>query len=243
MFACGVCFAGLLKASFPPGMWWVWIGSFWFLSLSIVGWNLRGVGRLIPGPGLALLILFLVALSVPWTGPYFAMFLLPFCVLSTILALFAVRSEPRRTKRTVLGLTVAAVMALTASAVFVYARVVRMTPTERVQRVEGTPGVEIEVNRIAHGPNARSDYEEILSSTDDAWIAHAIGLRLECSPNDLACAAMLIDVLDRERSVYGADETEAKLRHISGVSLPRDSSGDDWREALRGLTDAGELHR
>ena len=84
ILACGLCVAGLGKAVFPPVIWWAVIGSIWFVSISIVRSRFNLPSRLIPGPLVAILMLFLISvLGYAVAGPTLHLLLLPLCLFTT----------------------------------------------------------------------------------------------------------------------------------------------------------------
>jgi len=233
--ACSVCAAGITWSLFPPAALWAGIGVLWFLALS---WRARSdaptswIAR--PVASVVWLLLF-TASAVILFGHAVYLLLLPFCAASTVVEICSRRAAgaPKERRRLVLlSLVVAASLGVTGGVA--YWRVSRMTPAERVARVQNTPGAEIEVARVASSrPDPRGDYRAILAATGSPLVARAIARHIDCPNLDRDCALLLADLLVRLEPFDGADpRVESELRSASGLDLPPGTPAETWHAAL-----------
>jgi hypothetical protein len=114
-----------------------------------------------------------------------------------------------------------------------------MTPVQRVQRVESTPGVDIVVARLARSKaDPLEDYRAILASTDSPFAARAISRHIECPERDYECADLLVTILEAVEDVggfRGRDRVLQQLRSTSGLELPPGTQATTWRTKLAEL--------
>ena len=174
------------------------------------------------------------------SGPTFYLLLIPLCVISSSHKLLvpAAAGSPRG-RKAILALFVLATASLGTAAGVQYFRVSRMTPIQKVQRVEGTPGVDIVVARLARSKaDPLEDYRAILASIESPLVARAISRHIECPERDFECADVLVTVLEAFEGLgglRGRDRVLQQLRSTSGLELPPGTQASTWRAKLAEL--------
>lgn len=148
--ACGVCVHWIVWTVFPPATPWAFVFAAWFWCLALLA---RWGGARLGVPGIVVATLLVLAAAFVGTsglGPLPALLFVPACLIGSVAALRRTFERPivRHAAR---ALPAMALLALALLWVQATRAAARLSPADRVLKVESSPATSIEMRRVPRG--------------------------------------------------------------------------------------------
>jgi hypothetical protein len=221
---------------------WAWIGTAWFLALSVLATATKVKIRFVPH-----IVSAVVLVALGWlvgkmlAGPLFTLPFL-FCAFSgSVLALLK-KSEPYPATF-VRGVCLIGLLSWAAIAATIVEEAIRptpRTPADVILRWEGTVSEREAFRALRKAePGSVDSYRRIVKQAGLFAVDFAAQRLVEIGDPKVD-VPLLIDALGRPYIHYVADPLEEDLRKMTGLALPDGTSQEAWRKAWRDHTSGRE---